>query len=418
MKKKILVLNCGTHASCDFNSLLKDNAEYEVWGASTQSNHGEFVYKNYINDIPNMNEENFIEVLNEKIEKYNFKLLIATHEDLILFLQKNQQKINATVCHSCLETAELCRYKSKTYNVIKDYDFCPIVYSSKKEISKYPIFIKKDEDQGSRHAYKILNEKDFDNKYNEDMVICEYLPGEEVTCECFTNKNGKLLFLNARRTDRMLAGIDVRAVKIEVNNEIQNIAEKLNEKISFRGIWFFQIKKDANGKFKLLEISTRFPGSFSFTEALGVNLPYLVCKEFDNKSINKIIVNNLDIEMDQQFFSRFKINLKYDIVYIDIESCFNKKNVNPLLMMFIYQSVNNHKKIIGILNDNKKKIIYTKKISLDLFDEFMNMKLFMKQKEKNAILISDDLELNDWSKINQISSFEINQVNCLIDWKG
>ena len=72
MKKRILVLNCGTHASCDFNSLLKDNAEYEVWGASTQSNHGEFVYKNYINDIPNMNEENFIEVLNEKIEKYNF----------------------------------------------------------------------------------------------------------------------------------------------------------------------------------------------------------------------------------------------------------------------------------------------------------------------------------------------------------
>lgn len=419
MRKRILVLNCGTHAACDFNMLLRENNEYELWGASTSSNHGEYIYKNYIKDIPNISESNFIDVLNKKIEEFNFKFIIATHEDLILFLQENSYKINATICHSCFETAKLCRYKSKTYDRIKEFDFCPIVYNAKEDIKSFPVFVKKDTDQGARNAYKILNEEELENKYNDGMIICEYLPGDEVTCECFTNKYGKLLFVNPRQTNRMLAGIDVRAVQIKLNDEINYIAEKLNEKILFRGVWFFQIKKDINGKFKLLEISTRFPGSFLFTEALGVNLPYLVCKEFDGKEVNKIISNNVYIETDQQFFTRFNLDLKYDIVYADFESCFDKFKINPMIMFFLYQAINGNKKIICISDNIQrcKKDIEDKRISLSLFNNFITTNEF-KKNLYNGILISNNTELNNFAKINGINSFEINQINCLIDWKG
>ena len=48
MKKRVLVLNCGTLASTYINMLLKNNSEFELWGASTYNNHGEYIYKNYI----------------------------------------------------------------------------------------------------------------------------------------------------------------------------------------------------------------------------------------------------------------------------------------------------------------------------------------------------------------------------------
>ena len=80
--KRVLVLNCGTLASTDINMALRDNKEFEIWGASTNKNHGVYVYKNYIDDIPNISDPNFIDILNKKIKEYDFKFILAPHEDL------------------------------------------------------------------------------------------------------------------------------------------------------------------------------------------------------------------------------------------------------------------------------------------------------------------------------------------------
>ena len=53
--------------------------------------------------------------------------------------------------------------------------------------------------------------------------------------------------------------------------------------INFRGFWFFQIKKDSNGKYKLLEIATRLAGAFALNKSLDVNLPLAALKDFDGE---------------------------------------------------------------------------------------------------------------------------------------
>ena len=68
MKKRVLILNCGTLASTDINMALRNNDEFEIWGAWTLKKHGIYVYKNYIWDIPNMSSPDFIDILNQKIE--------------------------------------------------------------------------------------------------------------------------------------------------------------------------------------------------------------------------------------------------------------------------------------------------------------------------------------------------------------
>ena len=424
MKKRVLILNCGSLAATDINIALRDNDEFEVWGASTTRNHGIYVYKNYLNDIPNMKEPDFIKVLNEKIKEYNFKFIIATHEDLTLFLQQNKERINACIVCSNYDTALLCRYKSKTYDKLKEYNYVPKTYK-KGEVTKYPVFVKKDTDQGARHAYKVSNKEELEIfAKDEDMIICEYLPGEEVTVDCFTNKDRKLLFCNPRAADRILAGIDVHARRIDLTDEIKYIADSINKEIDFRGFWFFQIKKDIDGKFKLLEISTRLPGAFSLSRCLDVNLPYLALKDFDGQDV-EISFNNIQIEADKQFFGKYSLGIDYNEVYIDFESSFeNIENINTFLMMYLYQCVNKNVKLNVITQNKEKTVNFFKenKIDINLFDSILeNKKEEIKNiLTENSILISNDDKLK--SEIRNINSklycFSTSIVESLIDWRA
>ena len=410
MKKRVLVLNCGTLASTYINMLLKNNNEFELWGASTYSNHGEYVYKNYIDDIPNITCDSFLEVLNKKIEMYNFKFIIAPHEDLALYLQKNSDKINAKIVCSCYETTLLCRYKSRLYKKMIDYDFDPIVY--KNDVKEFPVFAKKDDDQGARNAFKVdcYDELVFYNKKYPNMVVTEYLPGEEITVDCFTNKNGKLLFISPRLASRILAGIDVHSVSIKTTDEIEFIAKSLNAEISFRGYWFFQIKKDKYGKYKLLEISTRLAGAFALTRAYDINLPLMALKDFDGQDVEKYFknTNKFGVETDMQFFARYKLDINYENVIIDFESCF-KDGVDELFMAFIYQCLNNNKKLMLLTNNEKfaKQKLKRLKIDSSIFEYISENK-----KDENCILIS-----NNENQKSDINSFSICNIDSLIDWR-
>lgn len=421
MKKRVLVLNCGTLASTDINMSLRYNNEFEVWGASTTKNHGIYVYKNYIEDIPNMNDSNFIKVLNQKIKDYDFKFIIAPHEDLALFLQEHKKEINAVIVCSNYDTALLCRYKSKTYAKMKEYNFIPKTYK-KEEVKEFPVFVKKDTDQGGRHAHKVENQKELDlYTEGEDMIICEYLPGEEVTVDCFTNKNRELLFCNPRAADRMLAGIDVHARRIELSKEIKYIADSLNKEIEFRGFWFFQIKKDVDGKYKLLEISTRLPGAFSLSRCLDVNLPLMALKDFDGQDV-KLTFNDINIEADKQFFGKYSLGLEYDTVYIDFETCFeSKEKVDTFLMMFLYQCVNKNIKINLLLQSDNLKVLDKNKISRNLFDEIIEIerKDIKNILEEKSILISNDENLkNEIREKNKYNCFSTSIIESLIDWRA
>lgn len=422
MKKRVLVLNCGTLASTDINMALRYNDEFEIWGASTNKNHGIYVYKNYIDDIPNISNPDFIKILNKKIEEYNFKFILAPHEDLALFLQENKEKINACIVCSNYETSLICRYKSKTYEKMKNYDFIPKVYK-KEEVKTYPVFCKKDTDQGARHAYKIENKNELEMYTKDDMIICEYLPGEEVTIDCFTDKNRKLLFCNPRAADRILAGIDVHARRIALTDEIKYIAESLNKEIEFRGYWFFQIKKAVDGKYKLLEISTRLPGSFSLSRCLDVNLPLMALKDFDGQDV-ELTFNNIEIEADKQFFGKYKLGIEYNSVFIDFETCFEiMDNIDAFFMMYLYQCLNKNIEI-DLITQNKEKMekyLIKNKIDRNIFKnifEISREKIKDVLTEKSIFLSNDDNLKNILRKEINEYCFSNNIIEALIDWRA
>ena len=137
-------------------------------------------------------------------------------------LVENQDQIHATVVCSCLEDDKnYVGLMSLTYKALEGLDFIPVTYDYDNPV--FPLFAKDDEGQGGRNTHKISSRKELD-KLKEDKityVLCEYLPGRELTIDCFTDRYGKLRFAQPRYRERLMNGITARTSNAAMTDEIQ-----------------------------------------------------------------------------------------------------------------------------------------------------------------------------------------------------
>ena len=61
----------------------------------------------------------------------------------------------------------------------------------------------------------------------------------------------------------------MRSKAVPVTAEIREIADEINRRLRFRGLWFFQVKQAADGRFKLMEISTRCAGTMCLYQEIA-----------------------------------------------------------------------------------------------------------------------------------------------------
>lgn len=423
-KKRVLVFPCGSEIGLEINRALAHDVHFELIGASSLPDHGKFVYKNYIEGLPFVTDKNFLPDFISICDKYKIDYVVPAIDSVILELAKHIDKIPATIIMSSPETCEIACSKSKTYAKFKNIINCPKIYSLKDDI-EYPIFIKPDFGYGSIGAKKINSEEELVAEYNKNpnIIICEYLPGDEYTIDCFTDRHGKLLFAEGRQRARVKSGISVNSFPVK-NSEFKVIAEKINSVLSFRGMWFFQLKKDKNDEFILLEIAPRIAGTMGMYRGLGINFVQLALYDAMEYDVS-IIKNNFYIEIDRALFGRYKHNINYDYVYIDFDDTIiyeDKVNINAVA--FLYQAKNKNKKIILITKHafNVKETLSRFCISHDLFDDIIQIKNDDEKskyiKHKNAIFIDDSF--SERKKIFEnckIPVFGIDAIETLFDYK-
>jgi len=429
MKFNVMVFPCGAVNAIDINTALKDAMLVNLYGGSSVSDHGEYVFRNYIGNIPNILEEDFINEFNKVIDKNNIDFIIPTHDTVAMFLSKNQSIINAKIVTSEYRVNEICRYKKKTYDVFKDYDFNPKVYKDICEIDEYPIYLKPNVGSGGQACLRCDTKEEliYRLKKNNDLIICEYLPGEELSIDCFTDRHGKLIFVGPRSRVRTFNGISARSSNIELNEEIKIIADEINKKISLKGYWFFQVKRNKNGRYKLLEISTRMAGTACLNRNLDINFPLLSILDMAGYNID-IIPNKYNIELDRTLISRYSIDYDYEIVYIDLDDTLilENKNVNTILMMFLYQCKNKNIDLILITKHIHDVNETLEKYSIDksLFKEIIKV-VFEQEKykyfNKTRKSIFIDNSFYERKIVKQklgVPTFDVSNIECLIDWRG
>lgn len=426
MKKNLLVFPCGDIAAGDIYGALKDHESFEVYGASSILDHGEYVYKNYIK-LPNISEETFVDRLNEVISQYGITDIIPTHDSVALYLVANQEKICCQIISSDLYTNEICRFKHKTYSLFEEDNFVPKIYAAYNSVDQLPVFLKPTDGQGAKNTFFVDDEETLRYlvKQNPDHLISEYLPGEELTIDCFTNRHGELLFIGPRSRDLVFSGISVRSTRFPLTEEIESIVITINQKLNFRGYWFVQLKKDKHNKFKLLELSTRLAGTYSLNRSLDINFPLLSVLDFADVDI-EILPNNYDIQLDRTFMNRYKIDIDYQTVYIDFEKTIVSKNsLNKYIVSFLYQCINQNKELILMACETSdvSKMLGNLKLSEKIFDSVILVKenvpkfLYM-DKEKKSIFIDNSFEERKFVKLYlEIPSFDTSNIECLFDWK-
>lgn len=422
----VLIFPAGSEIGMEINNALKFSKMIKVFGGTSVKDHSEFVYGNLIKCLPYLNDSDFIPKLNAEIEKNNIDFIYPAHDSVGLFLTEHEAEIKARIVTSPLKTVDICRSKEKTYEYFADCDFIPKTFKNTSEIEHFPVFVKPSVGQGSNGAVKCDDEAALSHRLSvgDEVVICEYLEGMEYTIDCFTDKDGKLRVASLRDRARTKTGISVNSSIQPMCDDITRIANIINSKLTFCGAWFFQMKRNHEGKFKLLEISPRIPGTMGLSRNTGVNFPLLTIYTLLGYPV-EIIRHDYEIEVDRAFINRYKIDQKYSAVYLDLDDTLELGDrVNQWLMLYLYQCVNNNIEI-HLLTRHARDINETlskHKISPELFCEIIHIKdggdKSQYIKNKNSIFIDDSFrERLDVKEKCGINVFDLDEVEALIDWK-
>lgn len=394
---RILVFPCGSEIGLEVYRSLRYSRHIELVGASSISDHGRFVYKEYYDQVPFIDSPEFEDFFKRLIQENRIDAVYPTMDLVISTLTGIRDRLGCKVLGSPHETNMLALSKKETYRFFQSKINVPKAYVNFNEIEHFPIFSKPDVGYGSKGTKVLRNLEEVKSRlamYPEYLLL-EYLPGEEYTVDCFTDKAGELLFVGSRKRGRVQKGISVNTFPAtEIAEKALEIAKVLNSEVSFQGAWFFQLKENEQGELSLLEFATRLGGSSSLFRSKGINFALMTVFDAFDYPV-EVIENHFGIELDRALDQKFKIDLEYHTVYVDLDDCLLiDDQLNSELIKFIFQSINKSKRIV-LITKHERDLTETllKFRVLSLFDELIHLRKDQEKSDfmtdRSAVFIDD-----------------------------
>ena len=391
----VLVFPGGTEIGLEIWRSLKGCKDIRLCSAGSEiSNHAPFAFARHFN-LPSVHEDNWLETLNRIVVDQNIDYVFPAHDDATLALVENSDTIKAGIVSSPVRTCRIARSKLLTYKALSDVVPVPFVYESPEMIDHYPVFVKPDKGEGSRDVHVADSRDQVLHLLGEGQgyVVTEFLPGEEFTVDCFSDRENGLLFCGARQRTRTRSGISMssRLVREKLFHEY---ALAISAKIDIRGAWFFQMKKDRKGMLKLLEIAPRIAGTMALHRVLGINFALLSIYEQERIPLT-VLTNRVDVEIDRALVNRYSHRVKYTVVYIDLDdTLILNDRVNICLVQFLYQCINEQKTLVLLTkHDGDVKQTLRKYRLSEVFDEIVQIEKTARKsdyiRQNSAILIDD-----------------------------
>jgi len=290
--------------------LRKGDKEMRIICADTNSMAYGQTFSDAFYVIPKAEEISFIEKIKDICQKENIQVIIPiVTRELPIFARNNEWFMHRHI-HVCVQnkkTLETVNNKYLLMVALKEagiqtpqFYLCSDIDQFKTAIKKlaYPqktVCFKPVISNGSRgfrvisssidEASLLFNEKPnttylsyesslriLSNCIMPQLVVMEYLPGDEWSVDCLVD-HGKTLYAIPRLRNKMNGGISIDATVIE-NKQIINLSEQICALFNIHGNIGIQFKQDENGIPQILEINPRLQGTTVISAAAGVNLPY------------------------------------------------------------------------------------------------------------------------------------------------
>ena len=240
--------------------------------------------------IPEAENHFFIDRLSDIVSKHHVNMLLPTSGfDIYPYSEFREQlmKSGAYPVVSDKDSLVTCRDKMLTFERLSRKFDLPFTTTDPSEINSFPIVAKPRYGKGSRDIM-ILNDSD-DLRYVTskmmDLIFQEFLPGTEYTIDVLSNLEKKALLAVPRIRIQTKAGISTKG-RIIRNKKLESDSKQIADFIGIRGPCCIQMKEDANGTMKLVEINPRMGGGTIFTTLAGANFPIMLIDMLENKKVH------------------------------------------------------------------------------------------------------------------------------------
>lgn len=420
--KRVLVVPAPTEIGMEIIESLRFLKEFQLVGAGiNEPSSAAFLLENYV-ELPMIDDPSFIEGLKAIVRDNSIDVIFPAHDDVLLQLSPVRGELGAALVAPEHSVVEICSFKSKTYRKLLGKIETPDVFDPtniRKE--DFPVFVKPDRGQGSRGARKVNTSEELETAMLQlsDPVVCEYLPGEEYTIDCFSSRERGLQFCAGRKRKRIVNGIAVSSEIVE-NALFNEIAEKIQTTLGMTGAWFFQLKAGGDGQFKLLEIGPRIAGTMALNRARGVNFAALSLLETNGVSV-EVVVNDAPTQIVRNLTNRFNWAPDYDHLFIDYDdTILLGDTINTTAIAVITQCVNDGKAVHLLSRHNGDLVaeLKTRRI-FQLFDTIEHLTSNEEKSKfifsRNAIFVDDSFRERKevWDALG-IPSLDVSQLPLLL----
>jgi len=316
----VLMTGAGAPGAAGILKCLHSNPDLKVIVADANSNAvGRWLNADLQRDsfekIPFAHEKNFIEELLSICERRNIHVLIPLVTRELIPLAQNKKKFeewDTRVLVSNVDSLEIANNKSRLYQFLEwrgievpGYRVVDNIDQFKLAVeelgaSQRSVCFKPSVSNGSRGFRVIANDMDeYDLLFNEkpnstyisfndavrilsskpfpELLVAEYLPGEEYSVDCLADYGECKLIIPRLRT-KMINGISVEGEFVNEGNIIAYCSEIIKE-LKLHGNIGIQVKRSLAGKFLVIEINPRVQGTIVAGLGAGINLPVLAIKQ-------------------------------------------------------------------------------------------------------------------------------------------
>jgi hypothetical protein len=375
-KMNVLVFPCGSENAGEIAQSLRYSLHINrLIGASSCDDHGRFHFADYIGDVPFISAPEFDSHFREMLVTHKIDVIFATHDTVCEKLAEMDDLAGCYLVNGDRETTRIARRKVSHISALRAQAGSRMFTLWKRQkagrsLSNLTVV------RGNGIALAANEEQLAQSIAGSDMpVIVEYLPGRELTVDCFTNRRGELVWAGPRTRERVRAGITMRSQSVALDDEIAAIAREINAGLTLRGPWFFQLKQDSAQRWKLLEVSCRVAGTMVAQRARGVNLPLMALHDFMGRDVIPLVTPHVTL-IERSIRTRAATTLHYQRVYVDLDdTLIIRQQPNPVVLAFLYQSRARGKSLHLITRHEKKPLetLNQAAISPLLFDEIIHL---------------------------------------------
>jgi carbamoyl-phosphate synthase large subunit len=263
--------------------------------------------------VPRGDDPSFVEVVVDRCRRLNIDVLVPTVDSELLPVAENIERFAAhgvQVVVSPAETLRVCLDKwmlhQRCRGAVRGLAATAVLDGHFDSSGwDFPVIVKPRTGSGSRGICLIRSPGQLGAlKRDGTLLVQQHLPGVEHSLDVLATAEGDVVSVVPRARLKVDSGIAVTARSV-ASAELERFGREVAERIGVTYVANVQVKNDANGNPRLLEVNPRFPGSMPLTVASGVNMPRLCLAAALGSPIPNRWIPFEELAMTRYFEERF-----------------------------------------------------------------------------------------------------------------